>query len=72
MAKTGRCPRLISADDHALDARGAVQRRHRHERDDGGAVGVGHDAALPGLHACHRLRVDLRDHERHALRHAEG
>ncbi len=64
-------PRLVRADDHALDARRAVQRRHGHQRDDSGAVGVGDDAAAARPHARHRARIDLWDHQRHALRHAE-
>ena len=40
---------LVGGDDHAFHARGAVQGGDRHEGDDGGAVGVGHDAALAGL-----------------------
>mmetsp|Transcript_13737 Transcript_13737/g.34646 ORF Transcript_13737/g.34646 Transcript_13737/m.34646 type:complete len:295 (+) Transcript_13737:148-1032(+) len=63
---------LVRAHDHALDGADLVQRRDGHERDDGGAVGVGDDAALAlaPLHARHRLGVHLRDDQRYALRHA--
>lgn len=61
-----RCTRMPEgtspASSRSLQAPGpspltqAVQRGDGHEGDDGGAVGVGNDAALAGLHARHRLR----------------
>ena len=41
---TGAC--LVGANHHAVDLCSPVQRRHSHQRNDGGAVGVGNDATL--------------------------
>lgn len=49
----------ISRSSRALTR--AVQRSHRHECDDGGAVGVGDDAALASLHARHGLQRSRQD-----------
>ena len=63
---------LVGADNHALDLGKPVQRGDCHERNDGGAVGVGHDAPLALCHALQRIRVDLRNHQGNALCHPEG
>ena len=62
---------LVGADDHAAHTGCAVQRRDGHERDDGGAVGVGDDAALSCAVPIQGVRVDLRNYQGNAVGHAE-
>ena len=59
--------RLVGRHDHALDARQVVERLERHDHLDRGAVGVGDDAGVP----IEVARVDLGNHQRHVLVHAE-
>ena len=63
---------LVRADHHALHAGCSVEWRDSHECDDCGAVGVGDDSTLAGLHALHRLWIDLRNHQWHAFLHSKG
>ena len=69
---TGSRAYLVSADDHALDANSLVDGSSGHEGDDGGAVGVGDDAALPSLQTANVFWVDLRNDQWHSLCHPEG
>ena len=66
----GTARRLVRAHDHALDPHGAVQRRDRHERDDGAAVGVGDDARCS--QRIELVRIHLGHHEGDPFVHAEG
>ena len=60
--------RLIGAGDDGLDGAFLRQRVDGDEGDDGGAVGVGDDAAVP----LHVLGVDLGDDQRHLGIETEG
>ena len=59
---------LVAGGKNTLHAKGPMQRRQRHEGDDGGAVGVGNDAAVFFAVGS----IDLRHHEWHMFLHAKG
>ena len=65
---TGTGDGLVGAGHHALDGRELVEGGHRHEGDDGGAVGVGHDAVV-----LQRVGpVDLGHHQGDAVLQTKG
>ena len=66
-ARAGARYRLIGGDRHGQDLGKPSDGIHSDKRHDGRAVRIGDDAAVkPRI-----LRIDLRDHKRHAGRHAE-
>ena len=67
-AGAGAGHRLVAAGHNALDGAVVVQSVDGHQRNDGGAVGVGDDALV----LLHVLRIDLRHDQGHIRVHAEG
>ena len=67
-AGAGAGHRLVAAGHDALDGTVVVQGVDGHQRDDGGAVGVGDDSLV----LLHVLRIDLRHDQGHIRVHAEG
>ena len=63
---------LIRTDYHSLDTRFLVQWCDTHQRNDGGAVGIGNDPRSSQFVRSHVLFVHLRDNQRHAFCHSEG
>ena len=65
--RTGATRSLVGRDDHALDRRNVVERLQGQRHDDGRAIGVGDDAAMPlGI-----LRIDFGNDQRHVFLHAK-
>ena len=63
---------LVSADNHSPDAGCSVDGRDCHEGNDGGAVGVGNDAAFARLVPIQVVCIDLWDDQGNALCHPKG
>jgi hypothetical protein len=60
--------RLVTGRDDAADAIVFVDGPQRHARDDGDTIGIGDDAAV----ASDGLWIDLGNHQRNFVVHAEG
>src|SRR5690606_9265757 len=60
---------LVAGSDDGFEAEGFVQRGKGHQRDDGGAVGIGDDAAGRVFGG---LRIDFGHDEGNVRVHAEG